>query len=89
MEAGASATIVAAIIAGAVALAVAFRKSAITQWQRISRARKVAVIFLSGVISGMLTAALAPDEPSAIVAGIIICTAVGTLIIFLGKHSKT
>ncbi|SHH62002.1 hypothetical protein [Bradyrhizobium erythrophlei] len=59
MDSGATATIVAAIIGGAVTLTVTFRKSAQSQWQTLSKNRKYAVftlvIFSLGLLIGLLT----------------------------------
>jgi uncharacterized protein YacL len=63
MDSGATATIVAAIIGGAVTLTVTFRESAQSQWQTLSRDRKKAILTLVlsslGLLIGLLTGNLA------------------------------
>jgi uncharacterized YccA/Bax inhibitor family protein len=83
MDAGAAATLVAAIIGGGVTLAVAFQKSVLVQWRKISNKRKSAIQYMTGFITGLLTVALTPDFRSGIVAGVIILLTVVTLGLFL------
>jgi uncharacterized membrane protein YccC len=85
MDPGATATIVGAIVAGAVTLIIAFQKSAMAQWQTLSKARKGGIGLFIGLVAGGLITLVSPSLSVELELICIFVAAVFALALFVGK----